>query len=127
MTTQMKDDIRNLVLLFFATLLISVCAGCVNADTGSRTVIGNHYALPKVSTTGGEVEFNLYESTEGAVVTTRKDLRVAITYSNAYTNSILGVWEKFGKMTLEVEVEPLEVGGNSATPETLNETSSSED
>ncbi len=96
--------------LLFILFLSVCCGGCMNSDTGSRTVIGNHYALPKLSTTGGEVEFNLYESTEGAVVTTRKDSRVAITYANAYTNNILGLWEKVGRMTLAVEVEPLAVG-----------------
>ncbi len=109
MLARMKTELRDIALLLFATLIVAVCTGCVNADTGSRTVIGNHYALPKLSTTGSEVECQIYESTEGATVATRKDSRVAITYANAYTNNILGLWEKVGKMTLAVEVEPLQV------------------
>ncbi len=94
--------------LLFTCALMALVPGCITGETGSRTVIGNHFALPKLSTPSGDVEIMVYESTEGASVTTRKDSRVEISYSNHYTNTVLGVWNKRGEMVLTVKVEPLQ-------------------
>ena len=101
--------LKDLFILALATLMY-VCSGCVMGETGSLTVVGNHSALPKLSMPGNEVEVMIYESIEGASVMTRKDSRVEISYSNVFTNSIFGVWDKTGTMALGVRVDPLEVG-----------------
>lgn len=90
--------------------LMIYAAGCRSADCGSRTVVGNRTVLPKLSSDASDLDVEVYESTEGAVVYTRKDSRVEIAYSNIYTNTILGVWERYGTMMLGVTIEPTEGG-----------------
>ncbi len=101
-----RAGVRDLLLLIAGVSLIFLCAGCVT-EQGSRTVVGNHYSLPTLSSVNDEFDLKIYESTEGAVVTTRKNSLVEITYCNVYTNSICGVWDKVGEMKLAVRVEPL--------------------
>lgn len=103
------SEVKYLVWGAFGILLLIVCTGCTIGETGSRTIVGSHFALPKFASTGGEVECQIYESTEGATVVTRKDSRVKVVYSNIYTNIYFGIMNKAGKMTLDVEVEPLAV------------------
>lgn len=83
-------------------------SGCRSADCGSRTVVGNRTVLPKLSSDASDLDVEVYESTEGAVVYTRKDSRVEIAYTNIYTNKILGVWDRWGTMLLNVTIEPTE-------------------
>jgi len=90
-----------------------VC-GCSSPDCGSKTIVGNHYALPKLSNDTSNTDIEVYESTEGAVVYTRKDSKVEIEYKNVYTNHILGVWNKVGSMILKVVIEPLDCSGTAA-------------
>ena len=91
-------------------LAIAACAlGCRSTDCGSKTVVGNHTALPKLSSDASDLDIEVYESTEGAVVYTRKDSHVEIAYTNNYTNTILGIWERRGAMTLGVTIAPCEV------------------
>ena len=85
-------------------------SGCRSADCGSRTIVGNRTVLPKLSSDASDLDVEVYESTEGAVVYTRKDSRVEIAYTNIYTNTILGVWERYGTMMLGVTIEPTEGG-----------------
>lgn len=103
-----EETLKSLLL----ALSLFCLGGCIHGDTGSRTVVGNHFALPKLATADGNAEIEIYESTEGAVVTTRKDCAVKITYANAYTNSVFGLWQKQGTMSLEVAIEPTETQGD---------------
>ena len=103
------------LVLFFT--VVALTSGCYSPDCGSKTVVGNHYSLPKLSSDSTDFDFEIYESTEGAVVYTRKDSRVGIIFSNVYTNSIFGVWNKIGLMTLAVEIEPLATEGEGAAEE----------
>lgn len=116
----MREITNRDLALKFMTLLASlallacvICfgSGCYSADCGSKTIVGNHYSLPKLSSDATDFDFEIYQSTEGAVVYTRKDSLVKIDYYNAYTNHIFGIWDKVGEMKLAVEIEPLEVGG----------------
>jgi hypothetical protein len=102
-------------LALFAALgafaaVVALTSGCYSTDCGSKTIVGNHYSLPKLSSDATDFDFEIYQSTEGAVVYTRKDSLVKIDFFNAYTNHIFGVWDKVGEMKLAVEIEPLEVG-----------------
>ncbi len=101
------------LVLFFT--VVALTSGCYSPDCGSKTVVGNHYSLPKISSDSTDFDFEIYESTEGAVVYTRKDSRVGITFSNVYTNCIFGIWDKAGLMTLSVEIEPLATEGAEET------------
>ena len=101
------------LVLFFT--VVALTSGCYTPDCGSKTVVGNHYSLPKISSDSTDFDFEIYESTEGAVVYTRKDSRVGITFSNVYTNCIFGIWDKAGLMTLAVEIEPLATEGAEET------------
>ncbi len=101
------------LVLFFT--VVALTSGCYSPDCGSKTVVGNHCSLPKISSDSTDFDFEIYESTEGAVVYTRKDSRVGITFSNVYTNCIFGIWDKAGLMTLSVEIEPLATEGAEET------------
>ena len=116
----MREITNHDLALKFVTLLASlallacvIClgSGCYSTDCGSKTIVGNHYSLPKLSSDATDFDFEIYQSTEGAVVYTRKDSLVKIDYYNVYTNHIFGLWDKVGEMKLAVEIEPLEVGG----------------
>ena len=96
------------LLGFFA--LVALTSGCYSTDCGSKTIVGNHYSLPKLSSDATDFDFEIYQSTEGAVVYTRKDSLVKIDYYNVYTNHVFGIWDKVGEMKPAVEIEPLEVG-----------------
>ena len=88
------------------------CWGCMSENMGSKTIVGSHYSLPKLSQENANVDFEVYESTEGAVVYTRRDCEVEIAYTNVYTNRILGgLWDKAGRMHLGVTITPVEVLG----------------
>lgn len=87
--------------------IAAALVGCYSENMGSKTIVGNHYSLPKLSDEATSTDFEIYESTEGAVVVTRRGSKVGITYENTYTNHILGVWTKVGHMELGVEIEPL--------------------
>ena len=104
------------LLGFFA--LVAMTSGCYSTDCGSKTIVGNHYSLPKLSSDATDFDFEIYQSTEGAVVYTRKDSLVKIDYYNVYTNHVFGVWDKVGEMKLAVEIEPLEVGATVSPCET---------
>ena len=104
------------LLGFFA--LVALTSGCYSTDCGSKTIVGNHYSLPKLSSDATDFDFEIYQSTEGAVVYTRKDSLVKIDYYNVYTNHVFGVWDKVGEMKLAVEIEPLEVGATVSPCET---------
>ena len=97
----------GIIALFVIVLLCA--SGCKSADCGSKTVVGNHTALPKLSSDASDLDVEVYESTEGAVVYTRKDSHVEIAFTNNYTNTILGIWERRGAMTLGVTIAPCEV------------------
>ena len=102
----------GIIALFVVVLLCA--SGCRSADCGSKTVVGNHTAYPKLSSDASDLDIEVYESTEGAVVYTRKDSHVEIAYTNVYTNTILGVWERRGAMTLGVTIAPCETVAESA-------------
>ena len=102
----------GIIALFVVVLLCA--SGCKSADCGSKTVVGNHTAYPKLSSDASDLDVEVYESTEGAVVYTRKDSHVEIAYTNVYTNTILGVWERRGAMTLGVTIAPCETVAESA-------------
>lgn len=87
----------------------ALLAGCISENLGSKTIVGNHYALPKLSNESSNTEFEVYESTEGALIVTRRDSKVTIDFSNSYTNTIFGIWDKSGTMKLSVGIEPLAV------------------
>jgi hypothetical protein len=106
-----------LALLGFFTL-VALTSGCYSTDCGSKTIVGNHYSLPKLSSDATDFDFEIYQSTEGAVVYTRKDSLVKIDFFNAYTNHIFGIWDKVGEMKLAVEIEPLEVGATETAAST---------
>jgi len=93
-----------------ALVLLAIC-GCTSPDCGSKTIVGNHYALPKVSNDTSNTDIEVYESTEGAVVYTRRDSKVEIEYQNSYTNHVLWIWDKVGVMVLKVIIEPLDCSG----------------
>lgn len=99
------------ILGMLASLLAvaNLLCGCATADCGSKTVVGNHTAYPKLSSDASDLDIEVYESTEGAMVYTRKDSRVEIAYSNIYTNSLFGIWNRHGTMVLGVTIEPVEV------------------
>jgi len=101
------------MLSFLVSLFIIGCllGGCYSADCGSKTIVGNHFALPKVTNETSNTDIEVYESTEGAVVYTRRDSKVKITYGNHYTNNVCGLWQKVGSMELAVEIEPLDCSG----------------
>lgn len=109
----------TMVSLLFS--LCSLCGGCRTADCGSRTVVGSHTALPKLSSDASDLDVEVYESTEGAVVYTRKDSRVEIAYTNVYTNTLLGVWDRCGVMVLGVIIEPTEAAAPLADAPCANE------
>ncbi len=92
----------------FSYLIACVCllSGCMT-ETGSRTVVGEHFALPTFSTVNDEFDCKIYESVKGAVVTTRKNSLVKITYTNKTKASVLGMYDDDSQMTLTVEIEPL--------------------
>ena len=118
MRDRAEKAMQGLALLMSLVLFFTVVAltsGCCSPDCGSKTVVGNHYSLPKISSDSTDFDFEIYESTEGAVVYTRKDSRVGITFSNVYTNCIFGIWDKAGLMTLSVEIEPLATEGSEET------------
>lgn len=119
--TPLEKAIGGLALLSFLVSLLAISlllGGCTSPDCGSKTIVGNHYALPKVSNDTSDTDIEVYESTEGAVVYTRKDSRVEIEYSNAYTNSVAyGLWGKVGNMALKVAIEPLDCGGGEGESE----------
>ncbi len=100
-------------LLMIAAILATL-VGCIT-EQGSRTVVGNHFALPTFSSVNDEIDCKIYESVEGAVVTTRKNSLVEISYSNTYTNNVCGVWDKVGAMMLSVKIEPLSDTAEPAT------------
>ena len=109
-------DLALKLMTLLASLALLVCvicfgSGCYSTDCGSKTIVGNHYSLPKLASDATDFDFEIYQSTEGAVVYTRKDSLVTIDYYNAYTNHIFGIWDRAGEMKLAVEIEPLEVGG----------------
>lgn len=96
-------------LLAAVVVAVFALAGCWSENMGSKTIVGNHYSLPKVSQEDANVDCEVYESTEGAVVYTRRDCEVEIAYTNVYTNHILGIWDKAGFMKLGVKITPCEV------------------
>ncbi len=97
------------VRVWLVGVALAVCGGCITGETGSRTVVGSHFALPEFSSASGEVSCRIFDSVEGATVATRKDSRVKVVYTNVYTNAYLGIMTTRGAMTLDVEVEPLQV------------------
>ena len=109
-------DLALKLMTLLASLALLACvicfgSGCYSTDCGSKTIVGNHCSLPKLSSDATDFDFEIYQSTEGAVVYTRKDSLVKIDYYNTYTNHIFGIWDRVGEMKLAVEIEPLEVGG----------------
>jgi len=96
------------LLSFLVSLLgIGLLCGCASPDCGSKTIVGNHYSLPKISNDTSNTDIEVYESTEGASVYTRKDSKVVISFKNDTTTDIIGMWKKVGTMALTVEIEPL--------------------
>ena len=114
--------IRNSCGVLGAVLAAALLAGCRSSEcTGSRTVVGEQFALPELSDSSDSVSLRVYESVKGAKVWTAKDCNVRIAYTNAYTNTYFGVFESRDYMTLTVEIEPCEVAppedGTTATVE----------
>lgn len=110
------------VVLILAAAIAFLTGGCWSESMGSKTIVGNHKALPKISNDTSNTDVEVYESTEGAVVYTRRDCEVEIAYSNVYTNSIMfGAWESFGNMNLGVKIVPMDVSGASDTSEPQNQ------
>ena len=93
-------------------LVLLICGGCVNPNTGSTTIIGEHMMLPEITDSGDNISLRIYENIKGARIWTAKDCRVSVTYANCYTNSYAGIVETRDSMTLAVEVEPLIVAGD---------------
>ena len=103
---------KKLLIVILAALLLG---GCTNPNTGSRTVVGDHMALPELSDSADSVSLRVYESVKGAKVWTAKDCNVVINYTNAYTNTYFGVVESRDSMTLSVEIEPCESAADTQT------------
>ena len=103
--------------------LVLLCGGCATSqDCGSKTIVGDYTALPRLSSDAADTDIEVYRSIQGASVYTRKDSRVVIDYTNAYTNTLFGLWDKIGAMTLRVTIEPTEAGGEEeATPQAQDE------
>ncbi len=102
----MKEWHIDLMTLAVGVACLVCCAGCVMGETGCKVVIGNHFALPKLSTPNDEVEVEIYESTEGMSFATRKNCIVQGEYSNTYTNTYLGVCSRVGQMVAKWRLEP---------------------
>lgn len=102
------DAVATVAAIAIIVALSIWLTGCRSADCGSRTVVGSHTALPKLSSDASDLDVEVYESVEGAVVYTRKDSRVEIEYANCYTNKVFGIWDKVGSMVLKVVIEPVE-------------------
>ncbi len=102
----MKEWHIDLMTLAVGVACLVCCAGCVT-ETGSVTVVGEHFALPTLSSVNDEVDIKIYESVEGAVVKTRKNSLVKITYHNKSKTTALGCYDDDSDMTLTVEIEPL--------------------
>lgn len=102
-------NIANAAFVIAAAVCCAYLCGCMSENMGSKTIVGNHYALPKLSNEASNTDFEVYESTEGAIIATRRDSKVTIGFSNSYTNSIFGIWDKSGTMNLTVDIEPLAV------------------
>ena len=105
------------VLATATVALVAAFAGCTSSYTGSRTIVGEQFALPELSDSSDSVSLRVYESVKGAKVWTAKDCNVTIAYTNAYTNSYFGIAEARNYMTLHVEIEPCEVTPTGGAPE----------
>lgn len=127
MTKRMKDDLKDIVLFFFATLLIAVCTGCMSENTGMRLTIGDSAVLPQISTADGELSLNIYETIGGMNFITRKDCLVTFNYAEAHTNRYFGVVETVGYKKVTGKVEPLEVGGAASCRTESSETTTCAD
>ena len=106
------------VLATATVALVASFAGCTSGEyTGSRTIVGEQFALPELSDSSDSVSLRVYESVKGAKVWTAKDCNVTIAYTNAYTNSYFGIAEARNYMTLHVKIEPCEVSPTGGAPE----------
>ena len=94
--------------LLIATIALLLLVGCTSSYTGSRTIVGEQFALPELSDSSDSVSLRVYESVKGAKVWTAKDCNVEIVYTNAYTNTYFGIVEMRDYMTLKVRIEPTE-------------------
>lgn len=94
---------------WLAVVAACLFAGCVNSNTGSRTVVGEQMSLPEVTDSTDSLAVRIYESVKGAKVWTAKDSEVTVTYACASTNSYFGIVRTESAMNLEVTVEPLNV------------------
>lgn len=103
------NALRNSCGMLGAILAMALLAGCTSEYTGSRTVVGEQFALPELSDSSDSVSLRVYESVKGAKVWTAKDCNVTIAYTNAYTNTYFGILESRDFMTLSVKIEPCEV------------------
>ena len=109
---------KIITLISLGILSIFIC-GCTN--TGSSTVVGEHFALPELSDAGDNVSVKVYESVKGARVWTAKDCNVTINYNCTTTNSYCGVIETKSNMSLDVIIEPLDMNSSTNSTTTANE------
>ena len=91
--------------------LLAICGGCVSEDVTS-VVVGEQTILPELTDgSRSSASIRIYESIKGASIHTHRDSKMTVSYSNAYTNSYLGIVTTHDSMSLKVEVEPLDVRG----------------
>lgn len=89
-----------------AVALALTMSGCISANSGSRTVVGEQMALPEISDSSDSVSVRVYESVKGAKVWTAKNCKVTINYKNDYHNVYFGAFDFTDTMNLSVCVEP---------------------
>ena len=91
-----------------AIALLSAAIGCkTDENHGLTIIVGDHFALPKITQDSTNTEIEIYESTKGAVVKCRKDCAVTVTYDMACTNSFALLYDSKSAMKLSVHAEPL--------------------
>lgn len=97
------------LIKLFAAYILLLLSGCISEHTGSTTIVGEEIAWPEISNSSESVKVRVFQSIKGAKVWTAKDCKVIAKYTNSYTNSYFGVVKLIDSMTLDVEIEPLQV------------------
>jgi len=97
-----------------AVIAVSGCKAFYE-NAGSHTKVGSLTAPVEVSDGSDSITVKALYSMDGADVYTAKDSLVKIKYRNAYTNDYFAIVKTQGVQDLEVEIEPLDVGGEAST------------
>ena len=107
------------VVLILAAAIAFLTGGCRNA--GTYAVVGDLNAPVDISDGSDTVNVRALFSLTGAKVWSARDSKVAMTYTNVYTNAYFGIVDTQGSQGFRVEVEPLDVSGASDSPEPENQ------